>query len=371
MKKILLLCASSNSVRNFRQPLIKKLQNEGYQVGVCAFDEDNRELIEGLGVDFFCIPSHNRSLNPLHFIKQKRQYKQLIKDYQPDIVFTFVLKPNTLGVMAAHEVGVKEIYSMVEGAGDAFINKSLKWRLIKLVICSWYKQSFRHAKKVFFLNQDDLAEFVSLKLVNKNKCELIHGIGVDLVKFEQKPVKNDRTFLMIARMLKTKGVLNYCECARIVKRSYPDAVFNYLGAEGTLKLADIQEYIDDGSINYLGTTKDVRPYLEDCLMFMLPSHREGLPMSVMEAEAVGRGIIASDCVGCRDTVIDGYNGYLVPNGDASLMADKVIWAIENPQDAIKMCSNSRKFAEDNFDQEKINQQILDIIKLSDRGVDNE
>ena len=133
----------------------------------------------------------------------------------------------------------------------------------------------------------------------------------------------------------------------------------------------IQEYIEDGSINYLGTTKDVRPYLEDCLMFMLPSHREGLPMSVMEAEAVGRGINASDCVGCRDTVIDGYNGYLVPNGDASLMADKVIWAIENPQDAIKMCSNSRKFAEDNFDQEKINQQILDVINLGSEGVDNE
>lgn len=106
-------------------------------------------------------------------------------------------------------------------------------------------------------------------------------------------------------------------------------------------------------------------------MFMLPSHREGLPMSVMEAESVGRGIIASDCVGCRDTVIDGYNGYLVPNGDARLMADKVIWAIENPQDAIDMCANSRKFAEDNFDQEKINQQILDVIKLGGEGVDNE
>lgn len=113
-------------------------------------------------------------------------------------------------------------------------------------------------------------------------------------------------------MLKTKGVMEYCECARIVKQKYPDAVFNYLGSEGTVKIADIQEYIDDGSINYLGKTKDVRPYLEDCSVFVLPScYREGVPMSIMEAESVGRAIITYDNIGCRETVIDGYNGFLI------------------------------------------------------------
>lgn len=361
MKKILLLCASSNSVKNFRQPLISKLKDEGFRVGVCAFDEENKDLIEEWGVDFFCISSNNRSLNPFHLLKQKSSYKKLIKEYHPDVIFTFVLKPNTLGGMAAHSVGVKSIYSMVEGAGDAFINNNFKWKIIRFVICRWYKKAFKYAKKVFFLNQDDESEFIARKLVREEQCELIHGIGVDLERFAQKPVKNERTFLMVARMLKTKGVYEYCECARIVKQKYPDAVFNYLGAEGTVKVADIQEYIDDGSICYLGTTKDVRPYLENCLFLLLCSYREGLPMCIMEAEAVGRGIITSDNIGCRDTVVDGYNGFLIPQGDIAYMAEKTIWAIENTNEAIQMGINSRKFAEENFNQEKINQIIVEII----------
>ena len=162
-------------------------------------------------------------------------------------------------------------------------------------------------------------------------------------------------------MLKTKGVFEYCQCARIVKQKYPDATFNYLGGEGTVKLADIQEYIDDGSITYLGTTKDVRPHLENCLLLLLSSYREGLPMSIMEAEAVGRGIITSDNVGCRDTVKDGYNGFLVAQKDVQAMADKCIWAIENLERAREMGNNARKFAEEHFDSKKINEKIFKIL----------
>lgn len=362
MKKVLLLCPTSNSVKNFRQPLIKKLKSEGYRVGLCVFDDINKDVIDDLGVDFFLTPSRNRSMNPFHFIKQKKTYKKIIEEYKPDTILTFVLKPNTLGVMAAHEAGVKNIYSMVEGAGDAFIYNSLKWKLIRFIVCSWYKKSFKHVKKVFFLNKDDKKEFVNRKLVIEPKCQLISGVGVDLERFEQKPIKNNRTFLMISRMLKAKGVFEFCKCARIVKQKYPDAVFNYLGAEASIKLSDIQEYIDDGSVCYLGTTKDVRPYIEDCsMLLLLSSYREGLPMCIMEAEAVGRGVITSDNVGCRDTVLDGYNGFLLPKGDAEKMAEKVIWAIENPELTIEMGNNGRKFAEENFDQEKINRIILDVI----------
>lgn len=362
MKKILLLCASSNSVRNFRQPLIRKLQNEGYRVGVCAFDDVNRELIEGLNVDFFYMPSHNRLLNPFHLLSLEKKYVKLIKEYQPDIVFTFVLKPNTFGVLAAKKAGVKKIYSMVEGAGDVFINNGLKWKVIRKFVCYLYKKAFKNSRKVFFLNNDDKAEFLSRKLVKEEQCEVIHGIGVDLERFAYKPVKNYKTFLMVARMLKTKGVYEYCKCARIVKQKYPDATFNYLGAEGTVKLADIQEYIDDGSICYLGTTKDVRPYLENALLLLLSSYREGMPMSIMEAESVGRGIITSDGVGCKDTVIDGQNGFIVPRGDYAQMAEKVIWCIEHPEDAEQMGKNARAFAEENFDERKINEYICRKIK---------
>ena len=257
MKKILLLCVTSQNVITFRARLIKALQEKGYAVSVVAFDNEYKEDIAKLKVDFYCIEEKNRSMNPLKILSLKGKYKKLIKQINPDIVFTFMLKPNTFGVLAAKSAGVENIYSMVEGAGDAFIHNSLKWKIVRSVVCALYRKAFKHSKKVFFLNTDDKTEFIQKHLVTAEQCEIVHGIGVDLEKFSFKPLQNTKTFLMVARMLETKGVYEYCKCARLVKQKYPDAVFNYLGAEGTVKLADIQEYIDDGSITYLGTTKDV------------------------------------------------------------------------------------------------------------------
>ncbi len=359
MKKIMLICGSSQTVLNFRTGLIAELQRKGFDVAVVALDSEKREEIEQLGVKVFvCGENKNRDISPVSILKLKKNYVKIIREFSPDAVFTFMIKPNTFGVLAAKKAGVKNIFSMVEGLGDVFINDSFKWKIIRRVACFLYKKSFKNCKKVFFLNDDDKTEFLRRKLVKEAQCEIIRGIGVDLEKFAFKPIKNRNVFLMVARMLKTKGVYEYCKCARIVKQKYPDAVFNYLGAEGTVKLSDIKEYVDDGSINYLGTTNDVRPYLENAALLILPSYREGMPMSIMEAEAVGRGIITSDGVGCKDTVIDGYNGFIVPRGDYEKMAEKVIWCLEHPAEAAEMGVNARAFAEENFEQKKINEKII-------------
>jgi len=364
MKKILLLCVTSQNVITFRAGLIKALQENGFCVSVIAFDDEYKAEIDRLNVDFYCIKEKNRSTNPLKILSLKGKYKKLIKQIEPDIVFTFMLKPNTFGVQAAKSAKVKQIYSMVEGAGDPFIHNSLKWKIIRRGVCFLYKNAFRSVQKVFFLNNDDKAEFIKRKLVKAEKCEVVHGIGVDLEKFSYKPLQqNTKTFLMVARMLETKGVYEYCKCARLVKQKHPDAEFQYLGAEGTVKISDIQEYIDDGSIHYLGTTKDVRPHLENCILLLLSSYREGMPMSIMEAEAVGRGIITSDNVGCRETVVDGYNGYLVAQKDYKTMAEKCIWAIENFEKVKEMGENARKFAEEQFDSKRINTRICEEIKI--------
>ena len=360
--KIFLIVTKSEMIIPFRKSLIEYLQVNGCEVGIIAQDDKCQEDVSKLGVTFYAVEQDNRTLNPFSMLQYKKGITTILRKEKPDVVFTFQLKPNTFGVKAAKKAGVKNIYSMVEGAGDVFINNTLKWKLVRFVVCKLYKSAFKNTKKVFFLNNDDKNEFVERKLVKKEQCEIVHGIGVDLEHFAQKPFKNDRTFLMVARMLKTKGVFEYCQCARIVKQKYPDATFNYLGGEGTVKLADIQEYIDDGSITYLGTTKDVRPHLENCLLLLLlSSYREGLPMSIMEAEAVGRGIITSDNVGCRDTVKDGYNGFLVAQKDVQAMAEKCIWAIENPERAREIGNNARKFAEEHFDNKKINEKILKIL----------
>lgn len=356
--KILLICNTSGSIINFRKKLIEKLQEKSHTVCAVAFDEEFKEDIENRGVEFYSVNDKNRTVNPLKILTLKKRYLSIIKKVQPDIVFTFMLKPNIFGVRAAKKAGVKKIFSMVEGTGDVFINNGLKWKLIRFVVCKMYKKSFKSSQKVFFLNNDDRAEFLSRKLVKPEQCEIIPGIGVDFEHFAYKPIKNNNTFLMVARMLKTKGVIEYCKAARIVKQSHPEAVFNYLGGEGNIKVADIQEYIDDGSLNYLGTTKDVRPYLEECSVYVLPSYREGMPISIIEAEATGRAVIASNTNGCRDTVIEGDNGFLIACRDYNALADKIIWFLENPDEAKRMGQNSRNFAEEHFDQKKINEEIV-------------
>lgn len=360
--KIILLTTISIGVINFRKKLIEKMLAGGDEIYVVCGDNFFEHKIRDMGCKFYCIPMENRSMNIVSLGRYTRELSRLIEKINPDIVFSFQLKPNTFGVLAAKKAGVKNIYSMVEGAGDVFINNTLKWKLVRFVVCRLYKKAFRNVRKVFFLNEDDKQEFIERKLVQSEQCEIIHGIGVDLERFSYRPIKNRRTFLMVARMLKTKGIYEYCECARLVRKKYPDAVFNYLGGEGNVKVVDIQEYIDDGSVRYLGTTNDVRPYLEECTAFILPSYREGLPMSIMEAEASGRAIITSDNVGCRDTVREGYNGFLAEKGNAQGLAEKAIWCIEHPEETEQMGRNSRTFAEEHFDQEKINEKIVAIIR---------
>ena len=199
-----------------------------------------------------------------------------------------MLKPNVFGVRAAKKASVKNVFSMVEGAGDVFIYNSLKWKVIRFVVCKLYRCSFKNSKKVFFLNEDDKNEFISRKLVKAEQCEIIHGVGVDLTKFIYAPIENKNRFLMVARMLKTKGVFEYCEAARLVKQKYPQAEFHYVGPEGTVAVADIKEYIDDGSIVYHGAQKDVKAFYQSCCVNVLPSYREGFGLVNAEAAAVGR-----------------------------------------------------------------------------------
>lgn len=361
-RKIVLICVTSQNVMTFRVGLIKALQNRNYDVSVVAFDEDYKAEIESLGVDFYCVPDSNRSMNPFKILSLQGKYEKLLKEIQPSTVFTFMLKPNAFGVPAAQKVGVANIYSMVEGAGDAFVQDSLKWKIVRAVVCRLYRQAFRNSKRVFFLNEDDKAEFLSRELVKAVQCEQINGVGVDLEKFEYKPMQNQRNFVMVARMLKTKGVHEYCEAARLVKQKYPDAVFKYVGKEGDVTAEDLREYIDGGIIEYVGETKDVRPYYEECTANILPSYREGFGLVNAEAAAVGRPSISCDTVGTKETVRDGYNGFLTELKNPEALAEKIIYLIENPDEAKRMGENARTFAEEHFAQERINEKVLSVLE---------
>lgn len=362
IEQIAIITPNSSHVIGFRKNLMQLLIEKGEKVSVIAFDNEYEQDAIDEGADFYCLSDNNRSTNPFKILSLKNRYKHLIKKINPDIVMTFQLKPNLFGVLGAKKAGVKNIYSMVEGAGDVFINSGLKWKIIRAFVCKYYKKAFKNSKIVFFLNEDDKNEFISRGLVKESQCEIIHGIGVDLEKFSYKPIKNHATFLMVARMLKTKGVYEYCECARLVKQKYPNAIFNYIGGEGTVKISDIQQYIDDGSINYLGVKNDLSGNYEDCCVNILPSYREGFGLVIAEAGAIGRMSIAFDVQGTRDAVLDGYSGVLVKEKNIESLANAAIWCIENPQKVEEMGRNARKYAEENFDQKKINAFIYEKIK---------
>lgn len=362
MKKILLICTSSGSIVSFRKNLILKFQELGFNVAAIAFDGRRRADIEKLGVELHVINDDSRSINPFKLFCLIRRYKKIINKVQPDAVFTFMLKPNIYGSRAARKAGVKYIFSMVEGGGDVFGKSGIKWKIIRKYCCAGYKRGFNCSRKVFFTNNDDKAEFIKLNLVDSEKTEVVNGIGVDVEAFAYKPITDHKTFLMVARMLESKGVFDYCNAARIVKRKFPDAVFNYIGGEQTITVDDIKQYTDDGSINYLGITNNIKKFYEDCTVQVLPTYyREGLGLVNAEAGAVGRPTITCDVIGARDTVVDGYNGFFVKTKSPEDLAEKMIYFLENPNEADEMGRNNRKLVEEKFDQRKINKRITDII----------
>lgn len=368
--KILMLCVKSSVIINFRKKLIEKLQSLGHEVSCIVFDREHEEEIKRRNIEFFCLEDANRSVNPLKVVTLKKRYTKLIKEIAPDIVFTFMLKPNAFGVPAAKKAGVKKIFSMVEGLGDVYIHNSLKWKAIRVFVSSLYRKAFRLSDTVFFLNQDDRDEFVNRGLVAKEKCDIIHGIGVDLDYFTYQPIPKDQpiSFLMIARLLPSKGVMEYCEAAKIVKARYPDTKISLLGPEASLTKEDLKEYIEGETVDYLGATSDVRPYLAVSSVHVLPSYREGLGLVNVEAAAIGRASITGDAAGTRDTVQDGYNGFLVPIKNSEALAEKMLYFIEHPDEAVRMGDNARRFAEELFDEKKINAYLAEAIGVEKEPV---
>lgn len=359
--KYLLIVTTSETVITFRKKLIEYLKNKDGEVVIVAQDDERIEEINELGVRFYCAQQNNRGLNPFSMLKYRKTLKDIIKNEKPDVVFTFQIKPNIFGIPVAKKLGIKNIFSMVEGGGEVFIHKSFKWKVIRFIVCLLYKKSFKYSKKIFFLNNDDKKEFIERKLVKESQCEMIHGIGVDVDFFAYKPVKNYDRFLMVSRLLRTKGTLFYCQCARIMKQKYPNVQFDYLGGPDDLTVDDIQEYIDDGSINYLGMDKEVRPYYENCSVLVLPSEREGFPVVVMEAELTGRTVITTNVNGCRESVIDGENGFIFEKNDINGCIEKMTFFIENKEKVVEMGDKARAFAEQVFNADIINERIYNVL----------
>ena len=366
--KFVLISPKNRTVYNFRGDLVKRIIELGYEVIVTGPDMTDVDKIEALGARFVEIPMNKTGTSITGDLKYCRALTKLLKEEKPDVTLGYTIKPVVYGAIAAKRANVKSINSLVTGGGYTFIATSLKARVLGIIVRTLYRIGLRKANNVIFQNPDDLNEFCGRGLVKKEKCHVVNGSGVNLDKFEKAPFPKQTSFFMLSRLLKSKGVCEYLEAAKIVKKQYPDAKFYILGKYETamqdaVDKEYVEQFIQDGIVERFEETSDVRPYYSMCSVYVLPSYREGTPRTVLEAMAMGRSVITTETQGCRETVIDGKNGFLVPVKNAEAVADKMIWFIEHPESIPEMGEVSLRLVNDKFDVNIVNDDMIRIMKL--------
>ena len=332
----------------------------GYQVGY----EDE---IEKIGASFIMVPFERAGFNPFSDLRLLRKYYRIIKENKIDLVHSYTIKPNIYGSIAAYLCGIRNIFPTLNGIGYAFTGNGLKAFITRQIASLFYFITFRCSKKVFFHNRDDIELIVNHNLIKLDKCVLIAGSGIDLEYYRKQDIPDEISFLLISRLLKVKGVIEYIKAAEKIKLLYPDINFKLVGPADPnptgIKISEIQSYLDKGIIEYFGRQDDIRPFLKEAAVFVLPSYREGLSHTILEAMAVGRAIITTNVPGCKETVLDGLNGYLVEPYSVDDLADKMKALVEDPQIVKEMGNKSFQMAADLFEVGKVNKNIMDVMGL--------
>lgn len=366
--KFVLISPKNRTVYNFRGDLIREIINKGYEVVVTGPDETDVDKILELGASFVKVPVNKNGTSIVGDLKYLHKLYKFFKKEKPDITLGYTVKPVVYGAIAAKLAGVKNINSMVTGGGYTFIAKSFKAKVLGFIVRLLYRIGFSFASNVIFQNSDDLSEFCKRGLVKKRKCHIVNGSGVNMEHFAPTQYPEKIIFFMLSRLLKSKGVAEYLEAARIVKQKYPDIKFCLLGKYETnmqdaLSNEYVEQFITDGIVERFEETNDVRPFYSACSVYVLPSYREGTPRTVLEAMAMGRPVITTDTNGCRETVIDGKNGFLVPVRDTEKLSEVMIKFIENPELIEAMGQESLNYCREKFEVNKVNKQMLEILTI--------
>jgi glycosyltransferase involved in cell wall biosynthesis len=336
-----------------------------------AEDPDMPAALEALGVRYAPVPLQRASTNVLGDAATLVSLARTFRGFRADAVLACGAKPIVYGSIAARLAGVRLRAAMITGVGSAFAGGSgLRRRALSSLLRVLYAVALRQTHIVFFQNPDDESLFRSLGLVGeRHRAVRINGSGVDLVRFSPTPLPNGPiTFLMIARLIRDKGVCEYVEAARQVHRLHPEARFQLLGPLDSNPSAISAQQLDDwrseGVVEYLGSTWEVRPFLARAHICVLPSYREGTPNSVLEAMAMGRAVLTTDVPGCRETVEGERNGLLVPARDARALADAMNRMIADSPRLGQMGREGRVIAEGRFDVHSVNRVILGAMGLT-------
>jgi glycosyltransferase involved in cell wall biosynthesis len=372
-RSIVLITSQAFSLINFRGSLISALVKKNISVYALApdYDDELRQQIVDLGahpVDFSLVRT---GMNPLSDVLDMLKLAALLRRLRPDVTLGYFIKPVIYGTLAAWIARVPRRVAMIEGLGYVFTPSgiTLSWRrkVLRRAVSLLYRVALARAHRVIFLNKDDIAEFVDGGLVDQVKVAHLGGIGVDLADWRHMPaVTKPVTFLLVARLLREKGIAEYAGAAKLVKTLHPETRFVLLGGldpnPGGLSQTEVQAWVTEGLLEWPGHVM-VKPWLAQASVFVLPSYREGLPRSTQEAMAMGRPVITTDVPGCRETVEQGVNGFMVPVRDAGALAQALLIFVKQPELIAPMGASSRRMAEAKFDVHKINAEILKIMAI--------
>lgn len=367
-KRLALIGNQAFSMLNFRGPLIRDIVERGHEVFAFApdFGDLTRQAVWQLGGTPVDHGFERTGINPVQDATALVDLVSKLRAIQPDIALGYSIKPATYGIMAARMAQVPRRFAMIEGLGHVFMgHQSLKGKALRVAASLLYRTALGWTERTFFLNLDDKADFLRFGLVSEKRAEVIGGIGVDLSVWKPAPpVTEPVSFVFVGRLLREKGIIELIEAMRRVKAKRPEVQLTVLGDvdsnPSSVSRDEVEAWVAQGLVIWPGQV-EVAPWIAQSSVFVLPSYREGVPRSTQEAMAMARPVITTDVPGCRETVVEGRNGFLVPAKDASALTDAMLRFVERPQLVAPMGAESRNMAEERFDVAKVNARLIEAM----------
>jgi glycosyltransferase involved in cell wall biosynthesis len=375
MSKIVVIAGFAESLIRFRGDLLDAMRANGHEVAAIAPEDDDsvRQRLAEKGIAYHVVPMARAGLNPFADLRYLLQLSRCLRKIKPDVVLAYTIKPVVYGLPAARLAGVRRRYALITGLGYAFTDaeKSFSRSLVNRVASGLYRFGLHFANGLFFQNPDDRQLFKDQGLFNaKLPTWIVNGSGVDTESFPVAPLPPHPSFLFVGRVLRDKGVIEYVEAARELKSTHPQASFHLVGPLDSnpsgINGDVVSGWVKEGIIQYHGAVSDVKPYIAACSIFVLPSYREGTPRSVLEAMSCGRAIITTDAPGCRETVQDGVNGYLVRPRDTNDLAKAMTRLAGSSELRDQMGLTSRELAEQKYDVHRVNAAMIEAMQLHKR-----
>jgi len=374
VRSVAIITSIAFSMANFRGPLIRRMVDRGMTVYALApdYDDETRAAVRVLGADPVDISLERTGLRPARDVADMVRLAATLRRLRPDLVFGYFIKPVIYGALAARLAGVRRRYALVAGLGYVFTpdgsRDTTQRRVLRSVASALYRVAFRLCDRVFLQNGDDMEKLCGRGLLPRDKAVLINGSGVDLARFQPgPPVVAPVTFILVARLLREKGIIEYVEAARRIRESGSDARFLLVGDvdsnPGGLKREEVERWVAQGVIEWPGQVPDIRPWLAQSSVFVLPSYREGKPRSTQEAMAMALPVVTSNAPGCRDTVEEGVTGFKVPVRDDQALEAAMRRFIDDPGLIARMGQAGRALAERVFDVHRINDAMLGAMGL--------